>query len=89
MKFEQASAELNEWMGQEKAVTMPNELWSSLRVFLLMTTSYRKDEALSWGKLAQEKNEDGTPKYPKAEENSEFWFDMQADIEKVLRRLDA
>ena len=89
MKFEQADKALSNWMQEDKAVTMPNELWSSLRVFLLMTTNFRKDEALSWGRLAQEKNEDGTPKYPKAEGNSEFWFDMQADMEKVLRRLDA
>ena len=89
MKFEQADKAMNDWMQEDKTVTMPNELWSSLRVFLLMTTNFRKDEALSWGKLAQEKNEDGTPMYPKAEGNSKFWFDMQADIDKILRRLDA
>lgn len=79
---------LAEYAKVETSVTMPNGLWASLRTFLLMSTNFRKDEANAWAKLAQEKKEDGSPRFPNAEGNIQFWKDMQEDIEEILRRID-
>lgn len=53
-----------------------------------MTTKTREGEAEAWEKLAEEKNEDGSPKYIHAADNARFWRELDADLRKILRALE-
>ena len=57
--------------------------------YILMTTKTREGEAEAWEKLAEEKQEDGSPKYIHAAENAQFWRELDADLRKILRDLEA
>ena len=53
-----------------------------------MSTNYRNEEAKAWAKLAQEKDEDGKPKYKNAESNARFWEETKAIIEFIRKKID-
>ena len=42
----------------------------------------------AWEKLAEEKKEDGSPKYIHAADNAQFWRELDADLRKILRDLE-
>ena len=46
--------------------TLTAEQCSKLSLYILMTTKTREGEAATWEKLAEEKKEDGSPKYIRA-----------------------
>lgn len=46
--------------------TLTAEQCSKLSLYILMTTKTREGEAATWEKLAEEKKEDGSPKYQDA-----------------------
>ena len=46
--------------------TLTAEQCSKLSLYILMTTKTREGEAEAWEKLAEEKKEDGSPKYIRA-----------------------
>lgn len=48
----------------------------------------REGEAEAWEKLAEEKKEDGSPKYIHAADNAQFWRELDADLRKILRDLE-
>ena len=75
------------WKNKERAVSMPNGMWTTLRGILLMTANERKTEAEAWKKLAQETEEDGTPKYKNAAKNYQFWIRLQADVDEILEKI--
>ena len=52
-------------------------------------TVTREGEAEAWEKLAEEKKEDGSPKYIHAADNAQFWRELDADLRKILRDLEA
>ena len=74
---------------EERSVTMTNGQWAMLQCYLLMTTHYREDEIRTWTDLAQEKKEDGTPRYKNAESNARFWIDLSSEINQALKKIDA
>lgn len=51
--------------------TLTAEQCSKLSLYILMTT--REGEAATREKLAEEKKEDGSPKYIHAADNAQFW----------------
>ena len=53
--------------------TLTAEQCSKLSLYILMTTKTREGEAATWEKLAEEKKEDGSPKYIHAADNARFW----------------
>ena len=53
--------------------TLTAEQCSKLSLYILMTTKTREGEAATWEKLAEEKKEDGSPKYIHAADNAQFW----------------
>ena len=53
--------------------TLTAEQCSKLSLYILMTTKTREGEAEAWEKLAEEKKEDGSPKYIHAADNAQFW----------------
>lgn len=52
--------------------TLTAEQCSKLSLYILMTTKTREGEAATWEKLAEEKKEDGSPKYIHAADNAQF-----------------
>lgn len=67
--------------------TLTAEQCSKLSLYILMTT--REGEAATWEKLAEEKKEDGSPKYIHAADNAQFWRELDADLREILRALEA
>lgn len=67
--------------------TLTAEQCSKLSLYILMTTKTREGEAEAWEKLAEEKKEDGSPKYIHAADNAQFWRELDADLRKILRDL--
>ena len=61
--------------------TLTAEQCSKLSLYILMTTKTREGEA--------EKKEDGSPKYIHAADNAQFWRELDADLRKILRDLEA
>ena len=60
------------------------------RIMLLVElTKTREGEAATWEKLAEEKKEDGSPKYIHAADNAQFWRELDADLREILRALEA
>lgn len=68
--------------------TLTAEQCSKLSLYILMTTKTREGEAEAWEKLAEEKKEDGSPKYIHAADNAQFWRELDADLRKILRDLE-
>ena len=52
--------------------TLTAEQCSKLSLYILMTTKTREGEAEAWEKLAEEKKEDGSPKYIHAADKRSF-----------------
>ena len=69
-------------------ITLTAEDANLLVCYILLTTKHRQDEAEAWAKLAEEKNEDGTPAFPNAQSNSEFYEKMSARLEDIKRIID-
>lgn len=61
---------------------------TTLRAFLLMTTRYRREEADACWRLSEEKNPDGSPKFPKMRSNAQWWEQTDKTIEAIGARLD-
>ena len=76
------------WDKQEKTVTMTREQWTTLTTYLLMSTKRREGEAKAWAELAEEKAEDGSPKYMNAAGNAEYWRELVTDIEEIRKKID-
>lgn len=76
------------WEETPKTITMTNSEWNKLIVFLQLSTSYRKNELDSWTRLAQEKNEDGTPTFKNAEDNAKFWKETIDEIDRIIAIID-
>lgn len=76
------------WDRKERSVTLTNKDWERLVCYLLMTTKHREGERDAWQSLAQEKNPDGSPKFPKAAGNAEYWQEVIDDLERIKNKLD-
>ena len=72
-----------------KTITMTHEQATTLVCYLLMTTNYRKGEREAWERLATEKKEDGTLRFPNAPSNAKFWADTEKEIEAIRKIIDA
>lgn len=71
-----------------KTITLTHEQATTLTCYILMTTNYRKGEREAWESLAQEIKEDGSPEFPNAKSNAEFWVDMETTIEEIRKIID-
>lgn len=81
-------AEMKAWADQERAVTLTNDEWNTLTCYLLQTTRHRADERDAWLSLAEEKNLDGTPKFPNAPKNAAYWQEVIDTMERIIPKLD-
>lgn len=58
-----------------------------LKTYLLITQYHRKEVYKTCKDLAEEKNEDGTAKYPLMAKNAEFWKEQNEAMEEILKTL--
>ena len=58
-----------------------------LEMLLLMTTKFREGELATYKKLAEEKDEDGNPLFPHAEDNIEFWAEQCQMMDSIQKRI--
>lgn len=79
---------IKKWEETEVSVAMPNKLWSTLVCYILMTTQYRTGELKAWQELAEEKEENGEPKFKNAAGNAEFWQQIERELEEIKKRVD-
>ena len=68
--------------------TLTIKQYYRLSLYIYMTTQTREDTAAYWEELAEEKNEDGSPKYIHAAGNAQFWRELDADLHKILQDLN-
>lgn len=87
-EIEETEKPAKPWEEQERTVTLTNELCSMLQCYILMTTNHRKDEIKAWEELAQEKDENGAPKFKNAASNAQFWRDMEIQLQQIYTAAD-
>lgn len=66
-----------------KTITLTDEQAGTLKMYLLITTQYRKREAEACIKLALERNDDGTHKYPKMPANATWWAETNETLDVI------
>ena len=71
-----------------KNITLTHDDACLLVCYLIVTTRHRQDEAEAWAKLAEERYEDGTPVFPNAQSNAEWWEKACARLENIKRIID-
>lgn len=79
---------LQEWEQEKKTITLTNEQWSSLTMYLNMSRTYREGEKEAWEKLAEELDNEGNPKFKNAESNAKFWKKMNETIKDIKAKVD-
>lgn len=71
-----------------KSLLLTEREEQTLRMFLLMTTNYRRGEQESCASLATETNEDGTLIFPKMENNAQWWQDCIETIDAITAKME-
>lgn len=72
----------------KRIITMTHEQANLLTCYILMTTQHRRGELEAWESLAKERNDDGTPKFPNAGKNAEFYRDLEGSLENIKRIIE-
>ena len=80
--------QLKTWERTERSVTLTNDEWSKLVCYILMTTKYREDERDGWMKLAAERNPSGTPVFPNAQANADYWTKLDEVLVGIKKKID-
>ena len=75
-------------INSRRSVTLTEDQWNTITLYILMTTNYRKGEREAWLKLIQERRADGSIKFPNAESTARFWEDMEKDLDLIRRKID-
>ena len=70
-----------------RTITLTDEQATRLKMFLLMSTNYRKGEIETWTLLSTERHEDGSLVWPNALSNVDWWRDANSSIEEVMKLL--
>ncbi|MGN0688224.1 MAG: hypothetical protein ACI4KA_08970 [Oscillospiraceae bacterium] len=73
---------------KNETITLTSDQWNKLTCYILMTTNFRKSEREAWEELSNETNADGTPKFPNAKKNAEYWKQMDEELEEIRRIID-
>ena len=82
------SKSIKEWCAKEKTVTLTNGEWSKLTTYLLWSKNHREGEAKAWAELAEEREEDGSVKYPNVASNAQFWKETNEALEEIRKKID-
>lgn len=73
---------------EKKTVELTKDQLNTIVCYILMTTQHRKSEREAWEKLAQEKNEDGTPAFKNAQSNAEYYAELETKLTTIKEILD-
>lgn len=79
---------LNEWQQKERTVTLTNGQWSSLTMYLQMSSEYRKRQKKLFEEMEAELDENGNPKFRHAASNKKFWEGMIGTIKDIQRKIE-
>lgn len=71
-------------MNEMRNIILTADQASKLEMVLRMTTRYRKEEEAACKALGEEKNADGTLRYPNIRSNGEWWEEANKAIEEIL-----
>jgi hypothetical protein len=72
-------------MTYTKTITLTAKQASLLATYILITTKYREDQIAACAKLAEEKNGDGTPRYPAMSSNADWWRETHTEMERIYQ----
>lgn len=70
-----------------RTVTLTNVQWNKLYIYLLTTTNYRKEQISAWEELARKTNPDGSPEYPNAASNAEYFCELERDLSEIVQKI--
>lgn len=70
-----------------KSLLLTEQEDQTLRMFLLMTTNYRRDEQESCARLATETDDDGTLTFPKMSNNAQWWQGCIDTIDAITEKM--
>ncbi|MEG1390957.1 MAG: hypothetical protein RSD07_11365 [Angelakisella sp.] len=70
-----------------KQLILSDDEAMALRMYLLMTTNYRKDEETACASLALDTHEDGSPVYPNMEGNAHWWHKCGEAMDTICYKL--
>lgn len=73
--------------GGLRTVTLTNAQWNKLYIYLLTTTNYRKEQISAWEELARKTNPDGSPEYPNAAGNAEYFRELERDLSEIVQKI--
>ena len=80
-----AEAKVTAWEMEPKTITLTNGQWSSLNIYILMTTQHRKNEREAWEKLA--KDLAGEKVAETAASNAQFYADLEGELEAIRKAI--
>lgn len=69
-------------------INLTEEQANLIQCYILLTTSYRKRECEAWKKIAEMKNEDGTPVSRYAERNAEYYSEIESKLAEISNIID-
>jgi len=75
-------------MTDTKTITLTDKQASLLATYILITTKYREGEIAACAELAEEKNGDGTPKYPAMSSNADWWRETHTEMERIYKIIE-
>lgn len=70
-----------------KSLLLTEREEQTLRMFLLMTTNYRRGEQECCASLATETNGGGNPTFPKMANNARWWQDCIETIDAITEKM--
>lgn len=76
-----------EWQATEHSITLTNYEWSTLIIYILMTTKYASKERSKWAQIAKRVKDKSHMKT--AQSNAEAWTEMISDIEAIKLKIGA
>ncbi len=77
-----------EWLNEKTTVTMRNELWCALRMYIDIQKLARMADLEQWRNFAREVDEYGKPKYINAEVTVEFMERQEKLLEEIMTYTD-
>ena len=69
-------------------LTLTDEQANLLVCYIIQTTTHREECRKAWESIAQERNEDGTPKFKNAESNARYYADLEWKLNEIKRIID-
>lgn len=72
-----------------KTITLTHEQANLIECYILLTTNHRKKEAEAWDSLAKDVNEDGTPMFPAAAKNAEFYRGLEDSLTEIRHIIES